>query len=136
MTIKIGVVMDPIAQLNYKKDSTLAMLWAAQDRGWQLYYMEQSDLYLDQGVARVVIADLLVLGEIVNDLPDRQEVGEWPAASLLARVGRDGDGIGLVVFLARRGFDLRFVEEPALFGNESLALGAEALGLRQALPFL
>jgi len=50
MSIKLGVVMDPIHALNYKKDSTLAMLWAAQDRGWELYYMEQADLYLQQGV--------------------------------------------------------------------------------------
>ena len=51
MTIKLGVVMDSIASINYKKDSTLAMLWAASERGWQLFYMEQTDLYLDQGVA-------------------------------------------------------------------------------------
>jgi glutathione synthase len=60
MTIKIGVVMDPIARLAYKKDSTLAMLWAAQDRGWQLYYMEQKDLLLDQGIARAKMAALEV----------------------------------------------------------------------------
>jgi glutathione synthase len=60
MTIKIGVVMDPIARLNYKKDSTLAMLWAAQSRGWSLYYMEQNDLMLDQGVARATMAALEV----------------------------------------------------------------------------
>jgi glutathione synthase len=60
MTIKIGVVMDPIARLAYKKDSTLAMLWAAQDRGWQLYYMEQNDLLLDQGIARAKMAALEV----------------------------------------------------------------------------
>ena len=41
MTIKLGVVMDPIAAINYKKDTTMAMLWAAESRGWQLYYMEQ-----------------------------------------------------------------------------------------------
>jgi glutathione synthase len=60
MSIKLGVVMDPIARLNYKKDSTLAMLWAAQKRGWQLYYMEQHDLSLDQGVARANMAPLEV----------------------------------------------------------------------------
>jgi len=60
MTIKIGVVMDPIAKLNYKKDSTLAMLWAAADRGWQLYYMEQHDLLMDQGVAKASMAPLEV----------------------------------------------------------------------------
>jgi glutathione synthase len=49
MTMRLGVVMDPIAAVNYKKDSTLAMLWAAQDRGWSLAYMEQSDLFLRGG---------------------------------------------------------------------------------------
>lgn len=51
MTVNIGVVMDPISAINYNKDSTMAMLWAAQDKGWQLYYMEQADLYLDGGKA-------------------------------------------------------------------------------------
>jgi glutathione synthase len=52
--------MDPIARLNYKKDSTLAMMWAAQSRGWELYYMEQHDLLLDGGVARANMAQLEV----------------------------------------------------------------------------
>ena len=52
MTVKLGVVMDPIADINVKKDTTLAMLLAAQRRGWELYYMEQNDLSLDQGLAR------------------------------------------------------------------------------------
>ena len=49
MTIRLGVVMDPISRLNFKKDSTLALLWAAADRGWELYYMEQQDLFLHDG---------------------------------------------------------------------------------------
>ena len=60
MTLKLGVVMDPIADINYKKDSTLAMLWAAQARDWQLFYMEQTDLFLDQGIARASMAPLKV----------------------------------------------------------------------------
>lgn len=48
MSVRIGVVMDPIAGITYKKDATMAMLWAAQDRGWSLFYMEQEDLYLYQ----------------------------------------------------------------------------------------
>ena len=60
MTVRLGVVMDPIARINYKKDSTLAMLWAAQARDWQLFYMEQSDLYLEQGVARARMSPLTV----------------------------------------------------------------------------
>lgn len=49
MSRTIGVVMDPIESINFKKDTTLGLLWAARDRGWSLYYMEQSDLYLHNG---------------------------------------------------------------------------------------
>jgi len=60
MAVRLGVVMDPIADINYKKDSTLAMLWAAQARDWQLFYMEQRHLFLDQGIARATVAPLTV----------------------------------------------------------------------------
>jgi glutathione synthase len=49
MTLKLGVVMDPIESIHPKKDSTLAMLLAAQARGWQLFYMQQKDLVLRDG---------------------------------------------------------------------------------------
>lgn len=60
MSIKIGVVMDPIAAISYKKDSTMAMLWAAADRGWSLYYMEPADLSLEQGAPVGRMAELEV----------------------------------------------------------------------------
>ena len=43
---KLAVIMDPIQTINYKKDTTLAMLWAAQDAGFELFYMELPDLLL------------------------------------------------------------------------------------------
>lgn len=49
--VRLAVVMDPIGDVKYAKDSTLAMLLAAQARGWQLLYLEQSDLSLRDGVA-------------------------------------------------------------------------------------
>ena len=52
MSVRLGIVMDPIAQISFKKDSSLAMLLAAQERGWSLYYMEQQDLYQKNGEAR------------------------------------------------------------------------------------
>ncbi len=52
MSVRLGIVMDPIAQIAYKKDSSLAMLLAAQARGWSLFYMEQKDLYQAAGIAR------------------------------------------------------------------------------------
>ncbi|VFP84126.1 Glutathione synthetase [Candidatus Erwinia haradaeae] len=50
--IKLGVVMDPIASVNYQKDSSLSMLIEAQSRGYEIHYMEMSDLYLYRGEAR------------------------------------------------------------------------------------
>ncbi|QSR36827.1 glutathione synthase [Marinobacterium iners] len=60
MTIKVGVVMDPIEQITYKKDSSLAMLWAAQRKGWELHYMEQQHLFLRDGKVKGQMAPLKV----------------------------------------------------------------------------
>ncbi|MCE3251056.1 MAG: glutathione synthase [Cellvibrio sp.] len=60
MTISLGVVMDPIADIKFYKDTTLALLLAAQERGWDLHYMEQRDLYLLQGEARANTRNLFV----------------------------------------------------------------------------
>lgn len=60
MDVKLGVVMDPIESITVKKDTTLAMLLAAQDRGWSIHYMLQSDLYLDHGKCRANIQPLTV----------------------------------------------------------------------------
>ena len=49
--IRLGVVMDPIEDIKYPKDSTLGMLLAAQARGYELFYLEQRDLSLRDGVA-------------------------------------------------------------------------------------
>jgi glutathione synthase len=48
---RLGVVMDPIDAIKYAKDSTLAMLIAAQARGFELAYLEQNDLSLRDGLA-------------------------------------------------------------------------------------
>ncbi|QJQ95557.1 MULTISPECIES: glutathione synthase [Halomonadaceae] len=56
--LKVGVVMDPIADIAYKKDTTLAMLWAIQERGWSLSYLEQEDLFLHDGRAFGRMRDL------------------------------------------------------------------------------
>ena len=52
--------MDPIAGINIKKDSTFAMLMAAQQRGWQLFYMELADLYLRDSTAFARMRQLTV----------------------------------------------------------------------------
>ncbi|AJQ93472.1 glutathione synthase [Gynuella sunshinyii] len=75
MTVAVGIVMDPIHTINYKKDSSLAMLWAAQEKGWQLYYMEQSDLCIDEGLPVANMAELSVSHDPDNfyTLGDKQK---------------------------------------------------------------
>ena len=43
--------MDPIDEIKPHKDTTLAMLLAAQRRGWQIGYLELGDIWLRDGVA-------------------------------------------------------------------------------------
>lgn len=66
MSLKIGIVMDPIGAINFKKDSSLAMLLEAQSRGWQLFYMEQADLYMAHDVARAGMRSLKVFNDADN----------------------------------------------------------------------
>ncbi|MBE0438741.1 MAG: glutathione synthase [Gammaproteobacteria bacterium] len=60
MSRHIGIVMDPISAINIKKDSSFAMLLAAQAKGWSLFYMEQQDIFLDQGMVSAQMTPLTV----------------------------------------------------------------------------
>jgi len=60
MTLKLGFVMDPIGSITIKKDSTFAMMLAAQARGWPLKYMELNDLFVRDGVAYAYMRDVSV----------------------------------------------------------------------------
>jgi glutathione synthase len=70
--IKLGIVMDPISEINIKKDSSFAMLMAAQDRGYQLFYMEMADLAMVNGLAMANMRPLTV----INDASKWFELGE------------------------------------------------------------
>lgn len=45
MSLQLGIVMDAIENIKIAKDSSFAMLLAAQKRGWTIHYMQQHDLY-------------------------------------------------------------------------------------------
>ena len=49
--IRIGFVIDPIASLNPKKDTTLAMIQAVERKGWEPVVMTLDDLFVYNGVA-------------------------------------------------------------------------------------
>lgn len=66
MTIRLGIVMDPIADINLKKDSSFAMLLEAQSRGYELHYFEMGDLFLENGRAYGQSRGLTVKNELGN----------------------------------------------------------------------
>ena len=78
---KLAVVMDPIQSIDYKKDTTLAMLWAAQDAGFELFYLELPDLLLRSGKPYGLMRTLQVYRE-----PSRwftlEEATEQPLSSM------------------------------------------------------
>ena len=60
MALRIGVLMDPIATINTKKDTTLGLLRAASAAGHQLTYLEQADLTVKNGETMASIRSLTV----------------------------------------------------------------------------
>ena len=76
--MRVLVVMDPIENVNLKKDSSMAMLWAASRRGHELGYALQQDLYIDQGKAFGLISSL----KVFEDYDHYFELGEKQKESI------------------------------------------------------
>lgn len=76
MSITLGVIMDPIASITPYKDSTLAMMLEAQQRGWDLYYLTPNQLYLAQGKVRTQAQKVRVMDDNQNwyQLADMEDV--------------------------------------------------------------
>ena len=49
--MKLGVVMDPIETINFKKDSTLAMMIEAQNKDHEIFYMTPNSLFINSGIS-------------------------------------------------------------------------------------
>ncbi len=75
-TVKMGIVMDPISQVTVAKDSSMAMMLEAQKRGYEIYYMEMKDLYLDRGQARASTQKVKVFDDAQHwyELSDQQDI--------------------------------------------------------------
>jgi glutathione synthase len=61
--VRLLVVMDPINEIKYPKDTTLGLLLAAQQHGYELHYAEMADLSLADGVALARTRSLSVQAE-------------------------------------------------------------------------
>ena len=95
--MRVLVIMDPIERINLKKDSTMAMLWAATRRGHTLGYALQDDLFIDQGQAYGQIKPLTVF----ENSKDYYQLGDAQTERLAS----------YDVILMRKDppFDLRFI---------------------------
>ena len=65
-SISLGFIIDPIETINTLKDSSFAMMLAAQKRGWTLFYMQQDDLYLRDGVVYAHMQTVTVIDQCDN----------------------------------------------------------------------
>lgn len=48
--MKIGILMDPIANIDIKKDTSFALLLTAQERNHTLHYLESKDIFIQDAV--------------------------------------------------------------------------------------
>ncbi|HEY5679395.1 MAG TPA: glutathione synthase [Pseudomonadales bacterium] len=77
MSLKIAFVMDPLPTLSLKKDSTLAMIRAAQLKGWQVGYLEQGDLLLHEGAPCGMLRSLELVGPFADSLDPAEAGDRW-----------------------------------------------------------
>ncbi len=102
---RLGVVMDPIESIQPKKDSTFAMLLAAQRIDWEIVYFLQRDLIVRDGVA---YGDGRYLS--LADHPERwfELGGQW-----------SGELGGLDVILMRKDppFDMEYIYSSYILGR-------------------
>jgi glutathione synthase len=66
--VRVAFVMDPLPSLALKKDSTLAMIRAAQRRGWEIFFVGQGDLVLRQGEPHAFLHPLRLTGAFAETL--------------------------------------------------------------------
>ena len=79
--MKLGVIMDPVAGIKVEKDTTLALLLAAQRREWEIYYMEMDDVYLIGNTARAS-ARVMTVADDASDWYQLQQRTELELSDL------------------------------------------------------
>ncbi|RPG29398.1 MAG: glutathione synthase [Gammaproteobacteria bacterium TMED92] len=74
---KIAFLMDPIHALSLKKDSTLAMIAAAQRRGLEVFYLNQADLLMHQGQVMALVKTLELRADFCQSLDASSAGDDW-----------------------------------------------------------
>ena len=74
-TPRIAFVMDPLEGLSLKKDSTLAMIRAAQQRGWQVLTLGLADMLLKNGTVCGLVRPLMLTEPFFSRLCANEPLG-------------------------------------------------------------
>ena len=74
---KIAFLMDPIETVSVKKDSTLAMIAAAQQRGLEIFYLQQDGLVLSAGVVTALTRSLRLRDDFCATLDPNTAGDDW-----------------------------------------------------------
>ena len=74
--LHVAFVIDPITTFNTKKDSTLAMFRAAQQRGWRTTVLGPSDIALQHGQVMGYLRDIVLTPAAMRSL-DSIDAGDY-----------------------------------------------------------
>ena len=97
MTVKLGVIMDPIEGISVRKDSTFAMLLEAQRRTWDIHCLQPSDLFL---------ADTRVMGYTTR-ISVQDDPAHWVEPG--NRAVRDLNGFDVILMRKDPPFDMEYI---------------------------
>src|SRR6056297_3483809 len=75
--VRIAFIVDPLPNLSVKKDSTLAMIRAAQRRGWEVFFVGPGDIILRQGDPHVFLHPLRLIGAFAESLDPADLDGDY-----------------------------------------------------------
>ena len=103
MTRKIAFIIDPLPALDPAKDSSIAMMLAAQYRGWEVHTIQQADLFCSSdGASMQVHAD----SEIIRLEPPRS-AGGWYHSISRQRIALSG--LDVVMMRKDPPFDMEYI---------------------------
>ncbi|SFV89347.1 Glutathione synthetase [hydrothermal vent metagenome] len=78
--MKIAVLMDDVANINPKKDSSLAMMLEASRRAYDIYTFDSTDLFAEQGVVYAQTSQTAVFDDL-NHWFDKQPSQKTPLSA-------------------------------------------------------
>ena len=112
-SLNILIIMDPIKSINFKKDTTLAMMWASEAQGHTLGYAQVADLWLNRGELQIDAQSLSVVPK-ADATPDNfYQLGE--------KVTQPITDYDVILMRKDPPFDMRFIYATYLLDHAKAA---------------